>query len=211
MNPQVLDILDSALRYSLWLFLLCYLILLAIGWSRLRRRKRQIGDLFETMGTPEEEGQWSKKTSLLNEWPVVFNGLVVSLLLGIIFFVVYCFVPLPFTENLVNSSNWQVVPLRVTALQFDRFYEGFSLAGDVWNQTQSPIPGLEADIQVVGDDEETIGEIRVPVKPAQLPPGQSGTFELRYTEKSPLIRGYRVSFVDSEGKEIPHITGFDAD
>lgn len=210
MNPELLEILDHGLQYSLVFFLGCYLVILLIGWSRMRRRKRQIGAMFETMGTPEEDTEWSSKISLLNEWPVVFNGLVLSMLLGLVFFVVYCFVPLPFTENLVTTSNWQITPLRVTALQYDRFYEGFSLAGDVWNQTQSPIPGLEADIQVVGDDGVTIDEVRTPVKPGTLPPGESGKFELRYTEKSPLIKGYRIAFVDSEGKRIPHLTGFDA-
>lgn len=211
MNPELLDILDRGLRYSLWLFLGCYLIILVIGWSRLRRRRRQIGELFETMGSPEEDAEWNRTTSLLNEWPVVFNGLLVSLIAGILFFIVYCFVPVPFAENLVTSSNWQLTPLRVTALQYDRFYEGFSLTGDVWNQTQAPIPDLEADVEVIGDDGSTIGEIRTPVKPEILPPGRSGTFELRYTEKSPLIKGYRIAFLDSEGKRIPHLNGFDAD
>jgi hypothetical protein len=211
MNPELLDILDRGLRYSLWLFLACYLVILFIGWSRLRRRKRQIGELFEQMHTPEEEAEWSRKTSLLNEWPVVFNGLILSLVVGILFFVVYCFVPLPFAQNLVTTSNWQVTPLRVTALQYDRFYEGFSLTGDVWNQTESPIPDLEAEVDVIGDDGTTIDEIRTPVKPKVLPPGKSGTFELRYTDKSPLIKGYRIAFLDSAGKQIPHLTGFDAD
>ena len=111
MNPELLDILDRGLRYSLWLFLACYLVILFIGWSRLRRRKRQIGELFEQMHTPEEEAEWSRKTSLLNEWPVVFNGLILSLVVGILFFLVYCFVPLPFAQNLVTTSNWQVTRL----------------------------------------------------------------------------------------------------
>lgn len=211
MNPEVLDILDRGLRYSLWFFLGCYLIILFLGLSRLRRRKRQVGELFEAMGTGDEKAEWSGKTSLLNEWPIAFNGLIVSFLAGVVFFVVYCFVPLPFTENLVTSTNLQVTPLRVTALQYDRFYEGFSLEGDVWNQTESPMPGLEADVEVVGDDGATIDEIRTPIKPSVLPPGRSGTFELRYTDKSPMIKGYRIAFLDADGKRVPHLTGFDAD
>jgi len=91
------------------------------------------------------------------------------------------------------------------------FYEGFSVKGEVWNQTAEPFNQLQVVIRVIGTDGQPLEEVTIPVEPVPLEPGAAGLFELNYTQNSPFISGYQVAFFDQTGKAIPHVFGFDVD
>ena len=99
----------------------------------------------------------------------------------------------------------------MTSISYDRFYEGFALVGEVWNQTRDEALELTAVIKVIGTDDKPLGEIEVAIDPSPLNPGEAGTFEARYTEYSPFIRGYQVTFFTTDGTRISHLTGFDVE
>ena len=134
---------------------------------------------------------------------------MISLLFAALFFLIYVFTPLPIFDNFASGDAWRITPLRLTAVTYDRFYEGFSLEGEVWNQTETPLIRLQSVVKIWGSDDKLLDEVVVPVEPAVLPGGTAGTFDLLYENNSPFIKGYQVSFVDQEGKAIPHVTGFD--
>ena len=134
-----------------------------------------------------------------------------SLLLGLLFFLVFMFTPLPIFKNFAAGDTWKITPLRVTAVTYDRFYEGFSMEGEVWNQTEGPLLQLQTVISIWGTDDKLLDEVKVPVEPTILPGGKAGTFRLLYEENSPFIKGYQVSFLDQEGRVVPHVTGFDVE
>ena len=102
-------------------------------------------------------------------------------------------------------------PLRLTTLSYERFHEGFSLRGEVWNQTQDSLQGVTARVQVLGSENELLENVPVPVEPDPLPGRSPGTFQLNYTKNSPFLHGYRVTFESVLGAPIPHIKGFDVD
>jgi len=158
---------------------------------------------FAFAGPPEEP--W------YNPWRISLQSSLLAILLGLFGTLIYLFLPLPFFENFAAGSEWKIVPLRVTAISYDRFYEGFSLEGEVWNQTRDEPLELTARIEVVGNDDKPLDEIEIRVKPSPLEPGKAGTFEIRYTEYSPFIKGYRVAFFSVDGRRIPHLTGFDVE
>jgi hypothetical protein len=210
MNPEATDILDRALVYSLWVFLVSYVVILLVSRSRFRRRKRRLGDLYAEIAASDQRSRSVSLPLQLNPWRTAMNGLLLALFLASLFFIAYSFVPLPRTTNLVSSTAWQITPLRVTSLRFDRFHEGFSVEGEVWNQTADPVTGLRVAVEVVGTDGKPLDEVMAEVSPQPLPPGRPGIFQVRYAESSPFIRGYKLSFFDGEGENVPHLTGFDA-
>lgn len=210
MSPHAIDILDRALVYAIWTFLVSYAIILLIARSRFRKRSRRVGDLYAAIPSPDPSSPSDSLRRLLNPWRTAGNALLLALFLGGLVFVVYSFVPLPHTANLVSSAAWQIRPLRVTLLQYERFHEGFSVEGEVWNQTEESVTGLRVAVEVVGTDGKPLDEVIAEVSPRPLPPGRPGYFQVRYAERSPFIEGYRLSFLDAEGERIPHLTGFDA-
>jgi hypothetical protein len=145
----------------------------------------------------------------LSDWPIAFNSMLLALICGVVFFVVYTLVPFPNAHNLVTTSSWQVVPLRVTQVKYDRYYEGFSVSGEVWNQTQDPLSGIRLQVEVIGTDDKPIDEFEVKLEKDPIPPGESSHFEFSYDKNSPFIKGYRMTFLDPDGATIPHLTGFD--
>jgi hypothetical protein len=146
-----------------------------------------------------------------NPWKISLNATLSALVLSIIALILYLLLPFPFFHNFSSGSDWMVVPLRLTSVSYERFYEGFSLEGEVWNQTKEQPLELRARIKVIGTDDKPIDVFDVEVAPSPLEPGEAGEFEARYTENSPFIKGYQISFVTRDGSQIPHLTGFDVE
>ena len=184
MNPKTLEIIDHSLQYTLWIFLAFFSI--ALFYVAVRMPRRRLGFLMRS----------------------ATHALFLSAVMAILFFLFIAFTPLPLVENFATVPR-EVAPLRLTALIYERFYEGFSLEGEVWNQTSEPIDNLTAVIKIWGADQETLEEVPLAVEPRPLPGGSAGVFHLRYTKNSPFLYGYEVSFATREGEVIPHIKGFD--
>lgn len=210
MNAEIVRILDNALYFSLWCFLLSLLVLLLFARSRLKARRKKIEALYG-LETDEDPKAFSERSPWFNPWKTSLSSALLALAFGLVGFVTYLFLPLPYFENFSAGSEWKVTPLRVTSISYDRFYEGFSLNGEVWNQTREESLELKALIRIMGIDDKPLDEIEVGIDPSPLNPGESGTFEARYTENSPFIKGYQISFYSSDDIQIPHLTGFDVD
>jgi hypothetical protein len=209
MNPEILQILDRAAQNSLWVFLVSFVVLLIFARYRLKKRLKKVEDLFRREKRDKPEKPIERLP--VNEWHLATRTLMISLFFAGAFFLVYVFTPLPFFDNFAAGDSWRITPLRVTAVAYDRFYQGFSLEGEVWNQTETPLLRLRSVVKVWGTDDKLLDEVVVPVEPAVLTGGTAGTFSLLYEENSPFIKGYQVSFVDQEGQPVPHVTGFDVE
>ncbi|HUG43966.1 MAG TPA: hypothetical protein VMN76_06970 [Acidobacteriota bacterium] len=206
MIPQSVVILDQALRLSLWTFIAAFLILLLFASWRIRKMRRRMADVLETEAPDSPLPQRFR----VNEWRTLGKALAASGVIAALTFVIACFVPLPSFYNFASGTIWERTPLRVTSMQFERFYEGFSLDVELWNQTGEALPGVEAIVTVRGAGDEVLDRVSAGVNPNPLPAGQPGSFRIRYAEKSPLIRGYQLSFLDQEGEPLPHVTGLDS-
>jgi len=199
MNPELLTILDSALRFSLWVFLGATLLFLVISRSRLLRHAVRT----------EGSSRVRKFNPAYDQSRVVFRASAGSLSLAVLVLIVYVFGPLPGLNNLVNNSSWQLTPLRVTAISWDRIYEGFNLEGEVWNQTRENLEGVNAVVSVVGSYDELLDSVVVAVAPDPLGAGESGIFKVSYRKNSPFIKGYRLGFTGMDGNPLEHTIGFD--
>jgi hypothetical protein len=209
MNSDIVLILDQALRYSLLSFLIVFLILLLYSRAKIRGRRKKIEDIYMELGQDTRASQRFLSGALFDQWRISLKSMMVSLLCALIVFVFFLFTPLPLVQNFASDNPFRIEPLRVTALTYERFYEGFSVKGEVWNQTEEPFTDLQARINVIGLDGEPLEEVVVQVEPVSLKPGEAGTFELEYAQNSPFIKGYQVSFSDQTGTAIPHTLGFD--
>ncbi len=199
MNLELVEILDRALQFSLWVFLGTLFLFLLISRARLVRHA------VKTRNSAQVE----KLNPAYDQSKISFRAASFSLLLCLLVLAVYLFSPLPGLKNLVNTRSWQLTPLRVTAISWDRIYEGFTLEGEVWNQTAEDMGGVSAIISVVGLYDELLDSLVIPVEPEILGAGESGTFSVSYKKNSPFIKGYRLGFTDQNGEPVRHITGFD--
>lgn len=199
MNQELINILDSALRFSLWTCLGSLFLFLLISRARLVRHAVKTSD----------SSRVPKLNPAYDQSRIAFRAAAAALFLSLLVLAVHIFSPLPGLENLVNSRGWQLTPLRVTAISWDRVYEGFTLEGEVWNQTEEEMEGLSAVISVVGSYEELLDSLVVPVKPENIGAGEPGTFSVSYKKNSPFIKGYRIGFTDQNGEPVRHIAGFD--
>ncbi len=199
MNLELVRILDNALQISLWVFLGSLFLFLLISQARLVRHAVRTRD----------SAQVEKLNPAYDQSRVAFRSASFSLVLCLLVLAVYLFSPLPGLKNLVNTRSWQLTPLRVTAISWDRIYEGFNLEGEVWNQTDQDMGGLTAVISVVGTYDELLDSLVIPVKPEILGAGEPGTFSVSYKKNSPFIKGYRLGFTDQNGEPVRHISGFD--
>jgi hypothetical protein len=185
-TQKSLQILENSLQYTLWAFLLILAGLLVL--MLLVRRNR----------------------SGVNPLKAALHALVFSALLAGAFFMIVSFTPLSFFENFASARGLDRVPLRLTALIYERSYEGFSLQGEVWNQTDEHMENLQAEIRVWGREQDLLDRLVVPVEPAVLPAGEVATFNLTYEKNSPFLYGYEVSFLAADGATaIPYVKGFD--
>ncbi len=130
---------------------------------------------------------------------------------ALLVFILASFLPIAGLDNFASSTSSKSTPLRVASLHYDRFHEGFSLLGEVWNQSQEPISGLRAVISIWQSDQELLDTVSVPIMPDPVAGGSAGTFSLRYEKRSPLLYGYRLAFEDLEGETISHLEGFDVE
>jgi hypothetical protein len=214
MSSDLVIIIDQALKYALLGFLLSYLILLLYSRAKLRGQRKKLEDIYMEVaeGVPSlRSDRLPFSGALFDQWRISLKALMVSLLCGLAIFIIFLFTPLPLVKNFASDNPFRIEPLRVTALTYDRFYEGFSVKGEVWNQTEDPFDQLQAVIRVIGTDGQPLEEVSIPVEPAPLEPGAVGLFELNYTQNSPFISGYQVSFHEETGRAIPHVLGFDVD
>jgi len=175
------------------------LILVSGGLVIMTRFRRRDSSSAERRGSGARQAYWRLVTA----------AVVLSPCVGLICAAIYGFVPVPYLENVVTETAWQKVPLRLTALQFERTYDGFTLEGEVWNQTGEPLAGLRARVEVVATDDKPLAELLAEIVPNPLDGGRPGVFQTEYHENSPFIKGYRVSFVDAQGAAVLHLTGFD--
>ncbi len=220
MSEQTLQILDQSLKISLWAFLVIFIVCLTFIALRLRARQEKLADYF-SREFDEKYQQGFEETAttrpvraslqLSTRLPMVVQALVVSLLLSLICFVVIGFTPFSPLENFANSDLQSDIPLRLTFLSYERFYDGFSLQGEVWNQSPEPMEGLRALVQIFRSERELLDQVQVAVEPPSLSAESAGSFSLRYSEKSPFLYGYQVTFQSHEGVKIPHVNGFDVD
>ena len=199
MNLELMRILDNALQFSLWVFLGTLFLLLLISRARLVRHAVKTRD----------SAQVEKLNPAYDQSRVAFRSASFSLVLCLLVLAVYLFSPFPGLKNLVNTRSWQLTPLRVTAISWDRIYEGFTLEGEVWNQTDEDMRDVNAVISVVGTYDELLDSLVIPVKPEILGAGEPGTFSVSYKKNSPFIKGYRLGFTDQTGEPVRHIAGFD--
>ncbi len=220
MNAETLVIVDWAVRVSLIAFLCLFATFFVYSWFRSRRKKRALARYFEDElarrfadpeGGPEQAPietapVYAPKS---NRWRSAIRSLTLAAMLTVLFFVGICFVPFPFLHNFATERAWRMEPLRLTGLTFERFFEGFFVEGEVWNQTEEPIDGLQALITIWDHNRDTLEKKLVKVLPEPLQAGKAGRFELRYEENSPFLAGYKVEFLDANGDLVPHIEGFD--
>lgn len=209
MTEALLALLDRALTGSLWVFLVSYVCFLLIGRGRLRRRRIQASREESAPPAASPPTHPARVFSRAAEWRLAVRALIPAFLVASLFLVGYLLLPLPGIQNLVTAQDWKLVPLRVTRLQYDRFYEGFSLEGDVWHQADAPLAGVTCYVDVLDQEGNVLATVPAPVQPKVLEPGTRGRFTMRYTEASPFLAGYRIHFTDHEGKILSHLEGFD--
>ena len=218
MDAATLEIIERSLQYSLWAFLGVFLLSLLVIRHRLHSRRKGLQDLREDLDR-EYQQKWTGPAPTTptserfvpsqDESRMAFHTLLLSTCLAAVCFLALTLIPLPFLENLATLDPRSTVPLRVTALNYDRFHEGFSLEGEIWNQEEEPLGELTAVVKIWGTDEELLDELSVDVKPKILKPKSSGNFSLRYSKNSPFLFGYEIHFLDQTGNEVPHVKGFD--
>ena len=210
MNERTLDILDQSLTFSLWIFLAFFTVFLLFVNQSLRTRKRNSLDhqLEKQHKTARQNNTFQ---FLPNETRIIFQTLLLSLGIASLAFILSSFLPITGLENFANLTSRKSVSLRVTSLHHNRSHEGFSLQGEVWNQTQEPMSNLKVIISIWQSDQDLLDTISVPVIPNPVSGGSSGIFKLQYEKYSPLLYGYRLAFENLEGKLISHLEGLDVE
>jgi hypothetical protein len=184
-TQKTLEILDNSAKYSLWTFLIVLALTLALVFAWRRR----------------QAGQWSIRSAL--------RAAILSLAAGVLAFLITAFTPIAPFENFASVRQLDETPLRLTSLIYERSYEGFTVQGEVWNQSHALMTDLQARIQIWGNDGKALDQVTTPVLPRELAPGQSGAFTVEYLKNSPFLYGYEVAFLSADGKVIPHVKGFD--
>lgn len=215
MNPELVKIFDQALSVALWVFLASLATSLLFVISRLHHTRSSLAQydseemegqdqnrLTEAFSTPRPSGPDLESDSII-------RTLLLALAVSTLCFVVLLFTPVSYFPNLATGHSWKVIPLRLTALDHHRSYRGFSVRGEVWNQTPQPIENLQAVITVWSNKQGPTTEIVESVRPRSLSPGSVATFRIRYRQDSPLLHGYQVGFRTGEGVRVPHLKGFD--
>lgn len=185
MTQRTLEILDNSLKYSLWGFVIVLILALALIFAFKSQRV----------------GRFAARSA--------FRAAIVALVAAGAMFLVVAFTPLSPIVNFASVQSLDSSPLRLTALIYERTYDGFSLQGEVWNQSPATLSNLQAQVNIWGQDGKQLDRVTVSVEPRDLAPSQSGAFTLQYSKNSPFLYGYDVSFISPDGKVIPHIKGFD--
>ena len=200
-NPEFIQILDSATRLTLITFLALFGSFGLYNFYRFNSRR-----LTGSRWPDEKDYQkpWKILRPLL--YSLGFSGLIAAFS-----FFFYALVPAPFLNNYATAESWQRAALRITSLQFDRFHEGFSLKGEIWNQQKGRLEKIQVVVSVLDHNKESLARLLVTPVPSTLESGQTATFELNYAENSTLIHGYQLFFQDSASSTISHVAGFDVE
>ena len=199
LNPEVISILDRAVKHTLITFLILVASCGLYSFYTFNSRK-----LAGSRGKDSFPTRWQILRPLL-------YSIAVSVVIGGLSFFFYALVPAPFLDNFTTSENWKRTPLRITALDFDRFHEGFSLNGEIWNQSEETLGDIQIVVSVLDHNREELDELLVFAAPPPLEAGQTASFEVRYAENSTLIHGYLLSFRSSDGAPINHVAGFNVE
>ncbi len=200
-HPEVIQILDSTARLTLITFLALFGCLGLYNFYGFNSRRL-------TGGRRPHEKDDRKPWQILRP---LLHSLTFSILLAALSFLFYAFVPAPFLDNYATAKSWQRATLRITSLQFDRFHEGFSLKGEIWNQKESLLEEIQVVVSVLDHNKESLARLLTAPVPSTLEGGQTATFEIRYAENSTLIHGYQLSFQDSAAVPISHVAGFNVE
>ena len=185
MTQRTLEILDSSLKYSLLVFLIVLALTLALVFVFKRR----------------QAGAWTVRSA--------FRAAILSLVAAFLGFLVTAFTPFSPFDNFASVRRLDETPLRLTSLIYERSYEGFTVQGEVWNQSSAAVTNIQARLEIWSNDGKPLDQVTTPVEPRELAPGQSGAFTVEYDKNSPFLYGYEVAFLSADGKVIPHIKGFD--
>ena len=199
LNAEVIQILDRAVRLTLITFLILVACFSLYGFYAFNSRR-----LTGSRHGDAPIGRWQ----ILR--PLLFS-IGLSVVLSGLSFLVYAFVPAPFLDNFSTAASWKRDPLRITVLEFDRFHEGFSLNGEIWNQGQETLRDIQIVVVVLDHNEEELDQLLVSTAPPDVEVGKTASFELRYAENSSLIHAYRLSFRSSDGTPINHVAGFNVE
>lgn len=218
MNDVTLRILDQSLEYALWGFLICFTATLFFISLQLQKRRKGLAKYYQE----EFEEPYKKELiggiaperlvnyiPLSNRLRMAIRALWVASVFAVVCFVLVSFTPTSIIENFTDLGNYELAQLRLTSLSHNRFYEGFSLQGEVWNQSPETISGIRAVIIVWDSNQKLLDTISVPIDGDPLSVKSSGTFTAEYTKFSPFLYGYQVTFESSDGNKISHVEGFD--
>jgi hypothetical protein len=198
LNAEIIQILDGAVRLTLITFLILVACFSLYSFYTFNSRKLT----------------GSRQADAPTRWQVLrplFYSIVLSGLLSGVAFLGYALVPAPFLDNFTTAASWKRAPLRITALDSDRFHEGFLLNGEIWNQGKETLNDLQIVVSILDHNEEQLDELVVSTAPPDLESGQTASFELRYAEHSSLIHGYQLSFRSGDGTPINHVAGFNVE
>ena len=199
LNAEVIQILDRAVRLTLITFLILFACFSLYSFYIFNSRRL----------TGSRQGD-----SLPTRWQIL-RPLLYSIALALVLsgpaFLFFAFVPAPFLDNFTTAASWKRTPLRITALDFDRFHEGFSLNGEIWNQGRETLDDIQIVVTVLDHNEEQLDELLVSTAPPQVEAGQTASFKVRYAENSTLIHGYQLSFRSGDGTPIHHAAGFNVE
>ncbi len=199
LNAEVIQILDRAVRLTLITFLILVACFSLYGFYTFNSRRLTGSRHGDTL-----PARWQ----ILR--PLLFS-IGLSVVLSGLAFLGYAFVPAPFLDNFATAASWKRAPLRITVLEFDRFHEGFSLNGEIWNQGQETLRDIQIAVVVLDHNEEELDQRLVSTAPPDVEVGQTASFEFRYAENSSLIHGYRLSFRSADGTPINHVAGFNVE
>ena len=205
MNSSGLAILDRSFEWSLLVFLGIFLLLLLWNVAQLRSRRQRISDRYrgDSLDAPPLGLSFGSQARLGQ------RAVLVAATAGLLTFLTATLAPVPGLDNFVTGNAWRETPLRVTEIKPDRTTDGFSVSGEVWNQTDEPLDGLSLVVRVWGNDDRLLEEVTATPQPAPLPPNSPARFELTYDKNGPFITGYQLAFRDAEGNPVPHVNGFD--
>lgn len=187
-NPETIRILEMSMSLALWTFWCIFAVIFLptlLAWAFSKKRYHL----------------------LRSSW----RGLLVALIVGSLSSLVYALAPFPFLENFSTSDAWKKVPLRITSLESNRLQDGFALTGEVWNQQDSPLPGIQVAVTIRDHNKELLDEVFLKTQPRLVEPGGTAHFQLDYRKNPTLIYGYEISFRDAQGAPIKHISGFNTE
>lgn len=203
MSENAYSILDTGLRWALWTFGALVLASLAAAAFRYRVRRLRLAQAGNESEAPE------RFSATPEELASVWRALWLSAIASLIVFAALVISPISPIDNFANSDDWKLTPLRLTRLTFQRFDEGFSVEGEVWNQTDEAMQGVAAFVRVWDTDKNVADEVEAVLTPTPIEARSAAHLKVRYSKESPFNIGYDIVFRGPDGLQIPVAKGFD--